>query len=210
MTQPPSRMGSRSHPTTRYWPCGEGLTCSRWPSERADGHTGRPCSPRAVLSVQKARPNPSRWIGERSWEGMMTPEANTAAHAAAGSTRSSTKYTYDYDKLPPLAMAGALPDEEAFSARPDWLHLVARSALKLLINTIMIKVRKSGDKIEFVQQVLKKIQDVAQQLGGEAGSGLIDAIAKGLEKEGSRTTLPRLKAGLEVALNHLEETLGIR
>jgi len=76
--------------------------------------------------------------------------------------KTSTKYTYDYTRLPPLAMAGALPDVEAFSARPDWIHLVARSALKILINTIMIGVRNKGDNIEFVQQVLKNIQGVAQ------------------------------------------------
>jgi hypothetical protein len=66
--------------------------------------------------------------------------------------KTSPKYTYDHTRLAPLAMAGTLPDVEAFSARPDWIHLVARAALKILINTIMIGVRDTGDNIEFVQR----------------------------------------------------------
>ncbi len=58
--------------------------------------------------------------------------------------RPTTKYTYDYDHLPPLAMVGAVTEAEAFSARPDWIHLVARSALKILINSIMIGVKNKG------------------------------------------------------------------
>lgn len=65
------------------------------------------------------------------------PERNTAARAVTENTGPATKYTYDYARLAPLAMAGALPEVEAFSARPDWIHLVARSALKILINTII-------------------------------------------------------------------------
>src|SRR5262245_11650466 len=86
--------------------------------------------------------------------------------------KTSTKYTYDYTRLAPLAMAGALPDAEAFSARPDWIHLVARAALKILINTIMIGVKNREDNVEFVQQVLKNIQAVAEQLEGDAGRNL--------------------------------------
>jgi len=122
----------------------------------------------------------------------------------------STKYTYDYTRLPPVAMAGALPDAEAFSARPDWIHLVARSALKILINTIMIGVRNKGDNIEFVQQVLKNIQGVAQQLGGEAERDLNNAIAIELEKQGSPTTLPRLNALLEVVIEPLAPKLNLK
>lgn len=122
----------------------------------------------------------------------------------------STKYTYDYTRLPPLAMAGALPDAEAFSARPDWIHLVARSALKILINTIMIGVRNKGNDIEFVQQVLKKIQAVAQQFNGDAGRELNNAIAVELEKQGSPTTLPQLNALLEVVIEPLAPTLSLK
>jgi arachidonate 15-lipoxygenase len=140
----------------------------------------------------------------------MMPERNTAARAATENTRPSTKYTYDYTHLPPLAMIGAVSEAEAFSARPDWVHLVARSALKILVNTIMIEVKNSGDNIEFAQPVLKRIQAVAQQLGGEAGRDLNNAIAMELEKQGSPTTLPQLKALLEAALDTIAPTLNLK
>ena len=97
----------------------------------------------------------------------MMPERTTAAGTVTENSKPTTKYTYDYDRLSPLAMIGALPDVEAFSARPAWIHLVARSALEILINTIMIQVKSRGDNVEFVQHVLKNVQAVAQQLGGE-------------------------------------------
>lgn len=111
--------------------------------------------------------------------------------------KTAPKYTYDYTHLPPLAMVGAVTEAEAFSARPDWIHLVARAALKILINTIMIGVKKQGDNNEFVPQVLKNIQAVAQQLDGETGRDLNKVIATELEKQGSPTTLPQLIALLE-------------
>jgi len=137
-------------------------------------------------------------------------ERNSAAGAVTETTGPSTKYTYDYTRLPPLAMAGALPDVEAFSARPDWIHLVARAVLNILINTIMIGVKNKGDNIEFVQQVLKNIQAVAQQLDGEAGRDLANAIAMESEKQGSPTTLPQLKALLEVVIEPLAQTLNLK
>jgi len=122
----------------------------------------------------------------------------------------SPKYTYDYARLPPLAMAGAaLPDVEAFSARPEWIHLVARSALKILINTIMINVTHRGGNIEFVQQVLTTLRAVAQQLGGDAGRDITNAIAMALEKQGSPTTLPQLKTLLEVLIEPIAPTLTL-
>jgi arachidonate 15-lipoxygenase len=124
--------------------------------------------------------------------------------------KTSTKYTYDYTRLAPLAMAGALPDVEAFSARPDWIHLVARAALKILINTIMIGVKNEGDNVEFVQQVLKNVDAVAQQMDGKAGHDLRKAIAKELETQGSPTTLPQLKALLEVSIEPLAPTLDLK
>ncbi|MGA9996137.1 MAG: lipoxygenase family protein [Pyrinomonadaceae bacterium] len=130
--------------------------------------------------------------------------------ATTDEIKTSPKYIYNYTNLPPLAMAGALPDVEAFAARPDWIHLVARSALKILINTIMIKVKNRGDNIEFVQQVLKNIQAVAQQLDGEAGRDLNNAIAMELEKQGRPTTLPQLKALLEVVIEPLALTLNLK
>ena len=120
--------------------------------------------------------------------------------ATTDEIKTSPKYTYNYTNLPPLAMVGAVTEAEAFSARPDWIHLVARSALKILINTIMIKVKNREDDVEFVQQVLKNIQAVALQLDGEAGHELNNAIAMELEKQGRPTTQPQLKALLEVAI----------
>lgn len=79
------------------------------------------------------------------------PERSTAARAVTENTKLTTEYTYDYDRLPPLAMAGALPELEAFSARPDWIHLVALPVLEILINSIMIGVKSKGGNIEFVQ-----------------------------------------------------------
>src|ERR1051325_5635797 len=124
--------------------------------------------------------------------------------------KTSPKYTYDHTRLAPLAMAGALPDVEAFSARPDWIHLVARAALKILINTIMIGVKKEGDNTEFVQQVLKNIQAVAHEVDGEAGHDLKKAIAKEIEKQGSPTTPAQLKALLEVVIDWLAPTLDLK
>lgn len=138
-------------------------------------------------------------------------ERNTAARAVTEKTNEpSTRYTYDYTRLTPLAMIGALPDVEAFSARPDWVHLVARSALEILINTIMIKVKNREDSEEFVQQVLKDIQAVAQQLGGEAGRDLNNAIAMELEKQGAPTTVSQLKALLEAVIEPLAPTLNLK
>lgn len=138
------------------------------------------------------------------------PERTTAAGAMRENSKPTTKYTYDYDRLQPLAMIGALPDEEAFSARPEWIHLVARSALKILINTVMIQVKNREENVEFVQQVLKNIRAVAQQLGGEAGRELNNAIAMESEKQGSPTTLPQLKALLEDVIEPLAPTLNLK
>ncbi len=138
------------------------------------------------------------------------PERNTAARAVTENAGPATKYTYNYDYLAPLAMVGAISPAEGFSARPDWISLVARSVLKLLINTIMIGVQNKGDDIQFVQQVLKDLQAVVQQLGGDDGLGLSNAIATALEKEGSPTTPDQLKALLEVVIEPIAKTLSLK
>ena len=137
-------------------------------------------------------------------------ERNAAPRADAEMSGQLVKYSYNYDYLPPLAMAGPLPDSEAFSSRPDWIHLVARSGLEILINTIMIKVKSRGNEKEFVQQVLKDIEAVAQQLGGEAGRNLTNAIAVELEKQGTPVTSDQLKALLEAAIEPLAKTLDLK
>ncbi len=58
--------------------------------------------------------------------------------------------------------------------------------------------------------MLKNIQAVAQQLNGEAGRDLNNAIAMELEKQGSPTTLPQLKALLEVVIEPLAQTLNLK
>src|SRR5215510_13615659 len=112
-------------------------------------------------------------------------EKNTVAARAAAikDTNTSTRYTYNYSYLLPLAMVNVVPLSEGFSDRPDWVFLVARSALKILINSIMIGVKNKGDNIEFVPQVLKDLKAVAQQLPGDAERDLSNAIAMGLEKQ---------------------------
>ena len=130
--------------------------------------------------------------------------------AATKDIKTSTKYTYDYTHLPPLAMVGAVTEAEAFSARPGWIHLVARAALKILINTIMFGVKNKSDDIEFIQHVLKDIHAVAQQLNGETGRDLNNAIAMESEKQGSPTTPAQLKVLLEVVIEPLSQTLDLK
>jgi len=57
----------------------------------------------------------------------MMPERPTAAGAVTENSKPTTKYTYDYDRLQPLAMVGALPDVEAFSVRPAGLDTFGRA-----------------------------------------------------------------------------------
>ena len=125
------------------------------------------------------------------------PETNTATRAATENTMPAAKYTYNYNYLPPLAMVGALSPAEGFAARPDWVYLVSISALKILINSIMIGVKNKGDNIEFVPGVLQALNAVAQLLGPETKHDLSNAVAMELEKQGSPTTLPELKVFLE-------------
>ena len=137
------------------------------------------------------------------------PERNTAARAVTENTKPSTKYTYDYNYLPPLAMVGALSPAEGFAARPDWIYLVSISALRILINSIMIGVKNKGDNIEFVPEVLQALNAVAQLLGADTKRDLSNAIAMELEKQGSPTTLPELKVFLEGVIESFAKTLTL-
>ena len=137
------------------------------------------------------------------------PERNTAARAVTENPETSTKYTYNYNHLPPLAMAGALSPEEGFAARPDWVFLVSISALKILINSIMIGVKNKGDGIEFVPEVLQELKAVAQLLSADTKRDLSNAIATELEKQGSPTTLPELKGFLEGVIESFAKTLTL-
>ena len=117
--------------------------------------------------------------------------------AATTDTKASTKYTYNYTYLPPLAMVGAVSEAEAFSARPEWVSLVAVPALKILVNNIMIAVKHRPGNTEFVSQVLKELDAVARRLPAGATRGLTDAIDSALARHGTPNTLPELKALLE-------------
>ncbi|HSF14570.1 MAG TPA: hypothetical protein VLK65_03365 [Vicinamibacteria bacterium] len=136
------------------------------------------------------------------------PETTTAARAAATeNTKPSTKYTYNYYHIPPLAMVGALTPAEA--PRPEWALVVARSALTILINSIMVAVKNKGDSSEFVPEVLKALDAIAQQLDPDAKRDLSRVIAMGLEKRGAPTTQPELKVFLEGLIEPFAKTLTL-
>ena len=136
-------------------------------------------------------------------------ERTTATSAATENAKPTTKYTYDYTHLAPLAMVGAVTEAEAFSARPDWIHLAARPALEILINSIMIGVKNKRDNNEFIQEVLKNMQAVAQKLG-DPGHELNNAIARELDKQSSPTTVPQLRALLESVIEPLAKTRTLK
>ena len=138
------------------------------------------------------------------------PETNTAARAAATeNTVPATKYTYNYNYVPPLAMVDVVSPAEGFAARPEWIHLVSISALKILFNSIMIGVRSKGNSIEFVPGVLQALNAVAQLLGPDTKRDLSNAIASELGTQGSPTTEPELKVFLEGVIETFAKTLTL-
>ena len=118
---------------------------------------------------------------------------------------SPTEYTYNYTYLPPLAMVNTVPPAEGFSARPEWISLVALEALRILINTIMIGVKNAGGIFEFIHKFLKDLEAVAKQLDLERE--LADAIAKEIETQGFPTSLPKLITFLEGVVKIVAETI---
>src|SRR5262245_53736782 len=102
---------------------------------------------------------------------MTTPSVTT------NDSNPSTKYTYNYTYLPPLAMVDVVPPAEAFSARPDWIFLVAVSALKILVNTIMIGIKSEGGIGPFAEKLFTEFIKVARQLNIDA------VVAKAIEQE---------------------------
>ena len=140
---------------------------------------------------------------------MLETDAVTSPPAAIRDTTPSTRYAYNYAYLPPLAIADAVSPAEAFTARPEWVHQVARSALTILVNSIMIRARSRGDHIEFVPRVLKDLEAVAQLIG-DGGGDLRNATAMAVERQGSPTTLPLLKAFLEDVIESLAKNLTLK
>ena len=137
------------------------------------------------------------------------PERNTAARAVTENSKPSTKYTYNYNYVPPLAMVDVVSPAEGFAARPEWIHLVSISALKILFNSIMIGVRNKGNSIEFVPGVLQALNAVAQLLGPDTKRDLSNAIASELGTQGSPTTEPELKVFLEGVIETFAKTLTL-
>ena len=136
------------------------------------------------------------------------PETTTAARAVAtNNTEPSTKYSYNYANLPPLAIVGDLTPAEV--PRPEWVLAVARSALTILINSIMVQVNNKGGNIEFVPEVLKELNAIAQQLNPDTKRDLSNVIAMGLEKRGAPITLPELKVFLEGLIEPFAKTLTL-
>ena len=145
---------------------------------------------------------------------------NTAEHTAAKITQyiaedavPSTEYTYNYNYLPPLAMVENVPSSESFSARPDWIFLVAMSALKVLLNAVMIGVKNEGGIIEYAEKLFAEIKTIAGNLKTDAEKDLMDAITDEIRDSGFPTSIEKLQAFLEgvvkkFALTVTEETLG--
>ena len=140
---------------------------------------------------------------------MLETDAVTSRPTAIRDTTPSTRYAYNYAYLPPLAIADAVSPAEAFSARPGWVHLVSRSALTILVNSIMIRAKRKGGSTEFVPQVLNDLKTVAQLIGDDRGD-LRNATATAVEKQGSPTTLPQLKAFLEAVIESLAKNLNLK
>src|SRR5262245_28523491 len=108
-----------------------------------------------------------------------------------------TTYTYNYTYLPPLAMVQTVPPGEGFSARPDWIFLVALSALKLLINAIMIDIRGDRGTLRYLEELVQKLTSLAGQLGANAETDLLKAFDMLRGAHAAPETLPEFKILLE-------------
>src|SRR5678816_3583040 len=75
--------------------------------------------------------------------------AMTRAYPVSQTPAPETAYKYNYTYVPPLAMVQTVPASEGFSARPQWICLVALSALKVLINSLMIEIRQYQGSTEY-------------------------------------------------------------
>jgi arachidonate 15-lipoxygenase len=124
-------------------------------------------------------------------------------------TESTYNYAYNYTYMPPLAMVDVVPVPEAFSARPAWIFEVARSALKLLINAVMIGIHKDSGFGQYVQSLLAALHSIAGQLKVDAEADLLKAFEQELEKVGVPTTEPELKAFLEGVAENFAKTIGV-
>ena len=129
----------------------------------------------------------------------------TTSSITAQNTNPSTAYTYNYTYLPPLAMVDVVPPAEGFSARPDWIAMVAESALKILVNTIMIGIKSNDGVIQFAEKVFEELKKAAKQINAEAV--LVHAIEQEVLKHGVPTTLPKLKVFMEDVIESFAKTI---
>lgn len=129
----------------------------------------------------------------------------TLRSATTNDINPSTQYTYNYTHLPPLAMVDVVPPAEGFSARPDWIALVAGSALKILVNTIMIGIKTEGGFKAFVEKLIGELTKAARQFNAE--TVIVKAIGQEIIKHGFPDTLPKLKAFLEDVIKSVAETI---
>lgn len=126
-------------------------------------------------------------------------------HSVTNDTNPSTMYTYNYTYLPPLAMVDVVPPAEGFSARPDWIFLVAVSALKILVNTIMIGMKSEGGIKPFAEKLFTELRKAAKKINAEGV--LVEAIGKEVLKHGLPDTLPKLKVFLEDVIQTVAKTI---
>lgn len=117
-------------------------------------------------------------------------------------------YAYNYTYLPPLAMVDVVPPPEAFSARPEWIFEVSLSALKILVNAVMIGVEKDGGFFKYVTKLLAELHSIAGQLEEDAEKDFVNAIAQEVEKVGIPTNQPELEAFLEGVIKNFAETIA--
>ena len=122
-------------------------------------------------------------------------------------TNPPTNYTYNYTYLPPLAMVNTVPPAEGFSANREWIKLVAASALRILINTIMIGIKNAGGILAFITLFFKDLHAIAKQLEDDAERDLVNAIAEEIKKQGFPTSLPKLITLLEGVVKTFAETI---
>jgi arachidonate 15-lipoxygenase len=136
----------------------------------------------------------------------------TRPHPAFDNALPHTAYIYNYTYVPPLAMIETVPAGEGFSSRPNWIFLVALSALKLLINAIMIDIRGKQGTLQYIEELVIKLRSLAAQLGVVAEPNLLKAFDGLRGAHAAPETLPEFKMLLEalatiLAVAFTEQTL---
>ena len=137
----------------------------------------------------------------------------TRAYPVSQTPAPETAYKYNYTYVPPLAMVQTVPASEGFSARPQWICLVALSALKVLINSLMIEIRQYQGSPEYFEKLFESLKGVATQLGGRVEEDFLKAIESAIEAHGIPKDLSELETCLKDVVERFantvtEQTLG--